>query len=379
MHEVAPATRILVIASFPQSLVGFRGALLQTLLDAGHSVHVAAPDLPTDSPVRLTLERWGVVVHEISMRRAGMNPVEDAATLRSLWSLCSTVAPTHVLAYTVKPVVYGLWAARLAHVPNRLALITGLGYAFTEQATGRRRFVAGVVHRLYANALRGCKRVFFQNPDDRAVFQRLRLLPHMVPTTVVNGSGVDVSTFEVAQLPQVTRFLLIARLLGAKGVREYAEAAQRLKADYVDAVFRLVGWIDDTPDAIQQSELDAWVADGSVEYLGKLDDVRPAIAECTVYVLPSYREGTPRTVLEAMAMGRPIITTDAPGCRETVVDGENGFLVGVKAVDELERAMRKFIIDPELAARMGERSRRIAEDRYDVHKVNAVMLEGMGL
>ncbi|SMO55781.1 Glycosyl transferases group 1 [Alcanivorax sp. DSM 26295] len=162
-------------------------------------------------------------------------------------------------------------------------------------------------------------------------------------------------------------------------MREYAEAAQRVKATYPEAVFRLVGWIDDNPDAITQRELDQWVDSGVLEFLGRLDDVRPAIADCSVYVLPSYREGTPRTVLEAMAMGRPVITTDAPGCRETVVDGDNGFLVPVKDIQALADAMIKMIDSPGLVAKMGERSRQIAETKYDVHRVNAAMLEGMGI
>lgn len=153
----------------------------------------------------------------------------------------------------------------------------------------------------------------------------------------------------------------------------------QVKERYPGAKFTLVGWIDQNPDAIAPSELKSWVGTGAVEYLGRLSDVRPAIAEASVYVLPSYREGTPRTVLEAMAMGRAIITTDAPGCRETVIDGENGFLVPVKSVDALVEAMTRFIEDPALAVRMGKRSREIAEEKYDVHKVNAVMLKEMGI
>ena len=172
---------------------------------------------------------------------------------------------------------------------------------------------------------------------------------------------------------------MIARLLGDKGVREYAKAASQIRTQYPNTEFGLVGWLDENPDAISKTELDDWVADGSITYHGRLDDVRPTIAESSVYVLPSYREGTPRTVLEAMAMGRPIITTDAPGCRETVIDGENGFLVEVKSVDALVKAMQRFVDEPELANRMGKRSREIAEEKYDVHKVNAVMLREMGI
>jgi glycosyltransferase involved in cell wall biosynthesis len=197
---------------------------------------------------------------------------------------------------------------------------------------------------------------------------------------VVNGSGVDLDKFVfISPLKVKPVFLLIARLIGDKGIREFVQAAQLIQRSYPDCRFLLVGGLDSNPDAISQIELDDWIHNGMVEYLGRLDDVRPAIARASVYVLPSYREGTPRSVLEAMAMGRAIITTDAPGCRETVIDGENGFLVPVKSVDALVDAMTRFIEDPDLAVRMGKRSREIAEEKYDVHKVNAVMLKEMGI
>ena len=196
---------------------------------------------------------------------------------------------------------------------------------------------------------------------------------------VVNGSGIDLAEYAVAPVPAAPRFLLIARLLGDKGVREYAEAARRLRRQHPQARFSLVGWIDDSPDAIAQRELDGWVAEGALEFLGRLADVRPAIAAASVYVLPSYHEGTPRTVLEAMAMGRAIITTDAPGCRETVMEGNNGLLIPVRSVPALVEAMERFIAEPGLAERMGRRSRQVAEAKYDVRKVNAVMLREMGI
>ncbi|HST45414.1 MAG TPA: glycosyltransferase, partial [Luteimonas sp.] len=186
--------------------------------------------------------------------------------------------------------------------------------------------------------------------------------------------------FKVAPLPEGPPvFLLIARLLGDKGVREYVEAARIVRAEVPGVRLQIVGWIDSNPDAITRRELDGWIAEGCIEYLGRLSDVRPAIAASSVYVLPSYREGTPRTVLEAMAMGRPIITTDAPGCRQTVIEGDNGFLVPVKSATTLAQAMRRFIDQPELVARMGERSRVLAKEKYDVHKVNDVMLQEMGI
>ena len=203
------------------------------------------------------------------------------------------------------------------------------------------------------------------------------MIPARVSSCVVDGSGVDLDFYGVAPLPVWPSFLLIARLLGDKGVREYAEAACRIRLRSPEVIFHLVGWIDENPDAISQQELDGWIAAGILEFHGRLADVRPAIANCSVYVLPSYREGTPRTVLEAMAMGRAIITTDAPGCRETVQDGKNGFLVPVRSVDALETAMQRFIADPALIKKMGKRSRAMVEEKYDVYKVNAVMLREM--
>jgi len=367
----------LLIANFPDLLLQFRGPLLDTLLAHGLQVHVAAPDLPASSRLRQQFESRGLHVHEIPLHRTGTNPVADLATLLHLARLMRRIRPEWVLGYTIKPVIYGSLAAWLTRVPKRFALVTGLGYAF--QGEGERGVMRSLVQHLYAIALRRTHKVFFQNPDDETLFRTCGLLPPDVPSCVVNGSGVDVTSYSVATLPSGPRFLLIARLLGDKGVREYAEAAKRIRARHPDALFSLVGWIDENPNAIGQHELDTWVAEGILQFYGRLADVRSVIADCNVYVLPSYREGTSRTVLEAMAMGRAIITTDAPGCREPVVDGDNGFLVLVKSVDALESAMQCFIDEPELIARMGHRSREIAEEKYDVHKVNAVMLREMGI
>lgn len=377
----------LLIASYPDSLTNFRGPLIKALINAGCTVHAAAPGLSADSAHAAALTRMGVEIHEIPLQRTGTNPVSDLKSLLALVSLIRRLKADAVLGYTIKPVIYGTLAAALAGVPRRFALVTGLGYAFQEESSpgiSLRSAIRSVVRKLYKLSLKQAHVVFFQNPDDQALFRQQGILSASTRSVVVNGSGVDIHQYAVSAIPAGgvgpgTTFLLIARLLGDKGVREYVEAARRMKARYPGTVFRLVGWIDENPDAIRQQELNGWVADGVVEYLGRLSDVRPAIADCAVYVLPSYREGTPRTVLEAMAMGRPIITTDAPGCRETVVDGDNGFLVSVKSVDELVAAMEKFVLSPELVERMGKRSRAIAEAKYDVNAVNAVMLREMGI
>lgn len=306
-----------------------------------------------------------------------MNPVRDLVLFAKLCLLMRSLRPQFVLAYTAKPIIYGAIAAWLARVPRRYVLVTGVGFLFSETS---RSLLLRLIVQLYGFALSRCQGVFFQNPDDQELFKNRRLLNPATPSVVVNGSGVDLDRFAPSALPACApSFLMICRLLRDKGVVEYAQAAVRVKREHPNISFVLAGWIDRNPTAISDSDLSRWCEDGRLVFLGRLADVRDALRVATVYVLPSYREGTPRTVLEAMAMGRPIITTDAPGCRETVVEGENGFLVPVKSVDALVQAMLKFIEDPTLAPCMGRRSREIAEEKYDVHKVNAVMLREMGI
>lgn len=377
--------KFLIVASYPLSLLNFRGALLAALQKAGFEVHVAAPDFENYPEETQKLKSLGFVVHSVAMQRTGTNPINDVKTLGTLYRLMTTVKPDYVIGYTIKPVIYGTLAAWLAKVPHRFALITGLGYAFQKvEKDSQRTKKQKLIHGLYQHALSKTDKVFFQNPDDLALFQHLKLIKSHTPTAVVNGSGVDISEYAVMPFPMAEgtpayKFLLIARLLGAKGVREYAQAASIIKAKYPQAQFDLVGWIDDNPDTIDQTELDGWIDKGLFNYWGKLSDVKPAIAANSIYVLPSYREGTPRTVLEAMAMGRPVITTDAPGCRETVIDGYNGYLVPVKSVDELAAAMEKFITQPDTITTMGAAARKLAEEKFDVNAVNQTMLEEMGL
>lgn len=370
----------LLVASDADSLISLCGPLLEALIDRGAEVHVAVPEVPPGSPLRRCLENRGLRVHDLPLQHTGMNPWQDGATLLHLWRLKRLLRPTCVLGYTAKPVIYGILAATLARVPQRFALITGLGHASTgERRNGTPALLHLLVGQLYALALRGTHKVFFQNPDDQARFREHGLLKPTTPSCLLNGSGLDLDRYRVEPLPALPCFLLIAHLLGGKGVREYVAAARQVKARFPEAKFSLVGWTDDDPDAIAREELAAWVKSGIIRYLGRLDDHRPALADCSVYVLPSYRERMPRTMLEAMAMGRAIITTDAPGCRETVVPGENGFLVPVATVDELAQAMLRFLEEPILVARMGTRSRQIAEEKFDVRRINARMLQEMGL
>lgn len=374
--------KFLIVAGRAGSLTGFRKPLIQALVQHGFEVHAAAPDLTSDSMFANELKSIGITTHNIHMARTGMSPSVDIKTLISLWKLMRKIKPTYVLGYTIKPVIYGSLAAWLARVPRRFALITGLGYAFQDSdGDAKRSRVRAIAQKLYQHSLKYCQVVFFQNPDDEALFKELRIVSTKQSTIVVNGSGINLDEYPFAPLPEreYPKFLFIGRLLGDKGIREYAAAAALVKEKYPEVEFDLVGRIDINPNAIKQSELDIWINDKRLNYFGQISDVKPRIADCSVYVLPSYREGTPRTVLEAMSMGRAVITTDAPGCRETVADGDNGFLVPVKDVEALAQAMLHFIEQQELITQMGQRSRVIAEERYDVHKVNEQMLKGMGL
>ena len=377
--------KFLMISSFLPSVLNFRGKLLEAIQAKGYEIHIMVPELANFQEEYQKLIALGYQVHEIPMQRTGTNPLADLKLLKNMYQQIRQIQPDVVLSYTIKPVIYGTLAAGLAKVPKRFALITGLGYAFQNVETAKRSIFQKLVHGLYAQALKYAHKVFFQNPDDLKLFEDMHLLEANKPAVVVNGSGVNVQDFEVMPLPineqggVKASFLLIARLLGDKGIREYMAAARSIKAQYPEAEFHLVGWMDDNPSAISQQELETWVNDKIVNYWGKLSDVRPAITASSVYILPSYREGTPRTVLEAMAMGRAVITTDAPGCRETVSHGVNGYLVAVKSVDQLVQSMQYFIEDPKLMISMGQRSREIALNKYDVHQVNKHMMTEMDM
>lgn len=369
--------KILVLGSYDRSLVMFRGELLRALVVRGHEVVACAPRLTPE--VRTALADWEVRSRSVALARTGTNPLADVRTMLRLRILMRDERPDVLLAYTVKPIVYGVLAARKAGVERIFSLVTGLGHTFQVGSGLHHHLVSSVVRRLYGLAMDASNTVFFQNPDDLGEFRASGLLRAPTRAVVVNGSGVDLAHYAPAPLPQEPSFLLIARLLGEKGVREYVDAARVVRRRNPLARFRLAGWIDSNPSAIRSDELQAWVSEGVIEYLGTLDDVRPAISAASTFVLPSYREGTPRTVLEAMAMGRAIITTDTPGCRETVISGENGFLVPPRDVDALASAMSDLLEHPERIPEMGARSRSIAEERYDVHAVNRVILEAMGL
>jgi glycosyltransferase involved in cell wall biosynthesis len=370
--------RVTLVAGYAPSLVNFRGPLIEALLARGHIVSAIGPAADPDTLNWLSAR--GVDYHAVPLSRTSLNPAKDLETLLAVRSALLKTQAQAVVAYTIKAVIYGLLAARLAGVTHRFAMITGLGYAFTDGAASlRRRIVSGVARALYRLTLAQAQVIIFQNPDDLSAFRHIGLVRPHNRVGIVNGSGVDVGHFSYIPLPNEPVCLMIARLVADKGVCEYLAAARSVKAIRPDTQFRLIGPTDPNPAALPPGLLDKAIQDGIVEYLGEQSDVRPAIAASSIYVLPSYREGTPRSVLEAMAMGRPVITTDAPGCRETVEAGVNGLLVPIKAISELVDAMLQLIDEPVTRQRMGDAGRARAVSRYAANDVAQSVIDLLAL
>lgn len=366
---------VLLNGSYAPSLVKFRGPLIRAMLARGHTVHCSAPDIPP--AIAEELAGWGATVHEVPLSRTGLGLAGQFAYLGALRQLMRRIRPDLVVGYTIKPNVFGSLAARSLGIRSA-SMVTGLGFAFSGSGTFVQRQAMRLSRGLYRLATTVNDRVIFQNGDDLADMIAAGCLADDSKARMVNGSGVDLAHYAPAPLSDAPVFLMIARLLVAKGVREYAAAAVALKQRHPDWSFRLVGFLDEGPDGVTAAELAQWQA-GGVEFLGEQEDVRPALRAASVYVLPSWREGTPRSVLEAMATGRPVITTDAPGCRETVTDGHNGLLVPVRDAEALTLAMERLGRDAALRERYGAASLAVAKEKYAVDKVNDALLGHLGL
>ncbi|MDF2638073.1 MAG: hypothetical protein K0R64_1057 [Novosphingobium lindaniclasticum] len=371
--------KILVLSSLAYSLTNFRGALLRELKANGHDVVAVAPD--ENAAVERDLAAWGIGLRIVPMARTGTNPLKDAALLSAYMRLMMAEKPDLVLAYTQKPIIYGGIAARLLCVPRFFALMSGLGYVFSEDSKARKG-LRWAVTRLYREAVRRSRGVFVFNADDRQEMIDLGIVTRRQNVIQVPGSGIDLERFRLEPLPRGRlRFLLVGRLMRDKGIYEFVEAARQLKLDNPEVEFCVLGHYErDNPTGIDEVECARLARQYPVQFIPGTSDVRPYLASCSVFVLPSYyREGLPRTILEAMATGRPVITTDMPGCREPIIEGENGFLVSPRDVNSLKAAMQRFIEAPSLVTSMAARSRDLAEKIYDVRKVNHQLLDEMDL
>ncbi len=368
--------RVMVIGALPNSLVNFRGELIKKFFDSGHEVIAMSSGATANEEA--IIRALGAKYIDYAVQRNGLNPLSDLKTFLNFIMVFNKEKPDVILAYTIKPVIWGGIATRFFPETRFYGLITGLGFAF-QKGGFKRGLLSAVVTSLFRFALSKSTNVIFQNYDNLQVFLDKKITTPEKAVRV-NGSGVDLDYF--VKIPSSTKkftFLTIARLLGEKGLREYADAAKVVKERHPDVVFQLLGPEDPSPDVIPISEVNKWHNDGYVEYLGAAKDVRPYLRGCNVFVLASYHEGMPRTVLEAMAIGRPILTTNVPGCRETVIDGENGFLVGKQRVDQLVEKMIWFIEHQDQCLAMAEKSREMAEENFDVHVINEQLLRIMKL
>jgi glycosyltransferase involved in cell wall biosynthesis len=368
--------RILLLGGEPSSLVRFRGALLTDLVQANHEVHAAAGGW--DVEVANELNSRGVKTHAFLLQRAARNPLADIATLISIRRLINRIQPDTMIAYTAKPVAFGLLASRCSSVKSCNALITGLGNLYFK---GRPIGLTGrILDCLYHSALNNADSVIFQNPDDEAVFRHRGHLATVRKIGIVAGSGIELDRYPPRPLPEAPfTALMISRLVREKGVQAYLEAARLVRAEQPDIRFVLAGGFDQNPRSLRPADLQPAIDRGDVRYVGHVTDVLPLLEAAHVFVLPSmYGEGVPRTILEALSVGRPVITTDMPGCRETVRN-ENGILVSPNDPHALANAILRLARSPDQLPGMSARSRWLAENVFDVRRVNRDMLKLLGL
>lgn len=357
--------RLLFLLNDAPFFVSHRLSLAQAAVREGMEVHVAAPFDPIATP-RIT--DTGAVFHDVPLRRGGQNLFGEARLVLSFYRLIRAIKPDLVHAITMKPVIYGGTAARFARVPAVVFSITGLGHLFVTE-TLKARLLRKVVMALFRFALHHPNaRTIFQNADDRLFFAHAGAVDPRT-AVLIPGTGVDLDQFhprrDLSETPPVVLFP--ARLIGEKGVREFVDAARRLSHDGIGARCVLAGRLDpENPSHVDAGTIAAWVREGCVENWGFSDDMPATLRRADVVCLPSYREGSPRSLIEALATGLPIVTTDTVGCRDMVRDGGNGYLVPVGDGAATAAALAKLLKDPDLRARMGQQSREMAEQTYGV-------------
>lgn len=370
--------KIAILTSDPQSIFWHRKDLVDDFVKHGHDVVILSSG-EKDKDWKSIFKQQGLRYKEVRLKRTGINPFSDVQTFFDFKKILKQERPDKVFAYQAKAVVYGCWAAKKSGITEIYTMLTGLGSALrSNKKSLKNKIVSSILVKLYSNAFKCSKVVFFQNKDDRDLMIQKTSLS-INKTQLTNGSGVDINKYSLTEQPNTSTFLYIGRLVRDKGVCEYLEACRIIKNKYKGVSCLLVGPFDTNPSAINVQDLKPYLDENIIEYAGEQKDVKPFISSCSTYILPSYHEGTPRSVLQAMAMGRSIITTDAPGCRETVVDGDNGFLVPVKNINAIVEKMEYLISNPDINKQMGKRSRDIAEEKYDVRKINKIIFDTMGL
>lgn len=375
--------KIIIVGTVASSLYIFRKDLILSLIDKEFIVYAFTSD---NDPKELDkIAKLGAIPSHYQLSRGGLNPYEDISNTIKLYQQIKNIQPDIVFSYFIKPVIYGTLAAKMAKVPKKVAMIEGLGSAFTEYQGGssiKMQMVRKVQISLFKLALPLADKVIFLNPDDPKDLLIKNKIKN-VNCTVLGGIGLNLKDYEFTQidLQQPIKFIFIARLLKEKGIFEFVEAAKIVKQKYPQTIFTVLGSIDtQSLGAMKQHQLDELIASNLIEYPGHVNNVNEWIAKSHVFVLPSfYREGVPRSTQEAMAVGRAVITTDVPGCRETVVDGVNGFLVPKWNPQALAEKMIYLIENPKKIVEMGQESYKISQEKFDARKVNERLLKILGV
>jgi len=375
--------KIVIIGTVASSFYGFRAELIYQLLSKGHSVYVFTSEYSNDDFQRI--EALGAIPVAYKLNRGGLNPLADIKSTYALSKKIKEIAPDLVFSYFSKPVIFGTLAAKLAKVPQVIGMLEGLGYAFTDQPEGlsnKTKLIKRIQVFLYEIALPQLDKIIFLNPDDpKDLLESHNIKVKQVH--ILGGIGLDLDVYNhqpIDPIDSPINFLFIGRMLKEKGIHDFIAAAKIVKKTHPRVQFTALGSIDSSnPGALQQSELDRLISLNIINYPGQVDNVQDWIADSHVFVLPSYREGVPRSTQEAMAIGRPVITTDVPGCRETVIDGINGFLVEKWNPQALADKIIYFIEHPEQIKKMGYESYKIAQEKFDADKVNQRLINMLGL
>lgn len=366
---------IAIISQQAFSILNFRASLIKLMVNKGYRVYALAPNyLDTDIE---TIKSLGAEPIKYSLSRNGINPFRDIVDIFKLVFILRKLRPDISFAFAIKPVIYGSISAWIAGVHYRISMIEGLGYFYThthDHSYLFRRVLKLFLNFFYKFGLYFSTIVIFLNKDDVELFEYKKLIR---ADKIVNLGGIGVDLQNWSPQPLVEHpitFLFVGRLLREKGIYEFIDAIKLIRKEGLDACFVVLGGIDSNPGSLNQNQIESWVNEGLIEWPGHVE-VKDWMARASVFVLPSYREGVPRSTQEAMAMGRPVITTDVPGCRDTVIDGLNGYLIPPFDPQALASAFKKFIHDPTTLHVMGAQSRCIAEREFDVEKKDRRILE----
>ncbi|RZG87014.1 glycosyltransferase family 1 protein [Acinetobacter sp. WCHAc060033] len=373
--------KIVLIGTTGSSFYGFRADLIKQLVSEGHTVYALTSEYTEQCLEKIKV--LGAIPVTYQLSRGGLNPFADIQSFLQLKKILKNLQPDIVFSYFAKPVIYGSMAAKAAKVPTVIGMLEGLGYTFTNQPEGqsaKTKLIRNIQVLLYRMAFPCLHKMIFLNPDDQYDLMQKHNLK-VAEVHILGGIGLNLEGYPYSEAEMSpVKFLFIGRLLKEKGVFELITAMRLVKVKYPQAHFTILGAIDhQNMGALKQVELDALLEEQLFEYPGYVTNVNQWITDSSVFVLPSYREGVPRSTQEAMAIGRPVITTDVPGCRETVIDGLNGFLVPKWDAEALAEKMCYFIENPEQVNLMGLESYKIAQEKFDADKVNSKLIEIMGL